>query len=147
MLKAVVLVSGLLGLALPAAAQVNDTDLKWGPAPPVLPAGAQAAMLAGDPSKPGIFVIRIRMPAGYKVPPHTHPSDEFVTVLSGDLSFGMGDVLDLAKAKKLSAGGFAVAATGMSHYVATSGGAELQVTAQGPFAIKYVNPADDPSHH
>jgi quercetin dioxygenase-like cupin family protein len=147
MLKAVVLISGVLGLAFPAAAQVNHADLKWGPAPAVLPAGAQVAVLAGDPGTTGQFVIRLKMPAGYKVPPHTHPTDEYVTVMSGDLAFGMGDKLDAAKATRLTAGGFALARTGMSHFAVSTGGAELEIAAQGPFVITYVNPADDPSRH
>lgn len=147
MLKTVVLISGLLGLAVPAAAQVNEADLKWGPAPAALPAGAQIAVLTGDPGKAGPFVVRVKLPAGYKVPPHTHPIDEYVTVLSGDLAFGMGDKLDAAKATRLTAGGFAVATTGMSHFVVSTGGAELQISAHGPFAITYVDPKDDPRGH
>src|SRR5262245_18855240 len=70
--------------------------LKWGPAPPALPPGAQATVLAGDPTKPGTFVIRLKAPDGYKVPLHTHPSDENVTVLQGTLNitYHKGDAME-----------------------------------------------------
>jgi len=120
--------------------------LQWGPAPPVLPKGGQMAVLAGDPGKSGPFVVRLKMPSGYKIPPHQHPTDEAVTVISGDFRFGMGDKLDEAKADKLGAGGFVDLPKNMNHY-AFSGGGEVvvQINSEGPFAIKYANPADDPS--
>ena len=147
MLKTVVLVSGLLCLSSQAAAQVNSSDLKWGPAPTAFPAGAQMAVLSGDPGKPGVFVIRLKMPAGYKIPAHHHPTDEYVTVVSGDFSLGMGDKLDPAKSAKLTPGGFAKAGAKMNHFAYSTGGAVVQVSAEGPFAMTYVNPADDPRHH
>ncbi len=137
MLKAVVLVSGLLCFTSPAAAQVNTGDLKWGPAPAVFPAGAQMSVLSGDPTKAGLFVLRLKMPAGYKIPAHQHPSDEYVTVISGDLS--------LAMSAKLAPGGFAVAGAKMNHFAFSNGGAVVQVSAEGPFGMTYVNPADDPT--
>lgn len=145
MQRTVVLVSGLLCLASPAAAQVNSADLKWGPAPAVFPTGAQMAVLSGDPGKPGVFVVRLKMPAGYKIPAHNHPTDEYVTVISGDLSLGMGDKLDPAKAAKLTPGGFAMAGAKMNHFALSTGGAVVQVSAEGPFGMTYVNPADDPT--
>ena len=84
------LVLGMLALAAPAQAQMNLADLKWGPAPPVFPAGAQMAVLSGDPGKAGSFVIRLMMPAGYKIAAHHHPTDEYVTVISGDFFLGHG---------------------------------------------------------
>lgn len=145
MLRTVVLVSGLLCLGSTATAQVNTGDLKWGPAPAVFPAGAQMAVLAGDPEKAGTFVIRLKMPAGYKIPAHNHPTDEYVTVVSGELSLGMGDKLDPAKSAKLGPGGFAVAGAQMNHFAFSPGGAVVQVSAEGPFALTYVNPANDPT--
>jgi quercetin dioxygenase-like cupin family protein len=145
MRRSVVLVSGLLFLSSPAVAQVNSADLKWGAAPAVFPAGAQMAVLSGDPGKAGVFVVRLKMPAGYKVPAHSHPTDEYVTVISGDLSLGMGDKLDPAKAAKLAPGGFAMAGAKMNHFAMSTGGAVVQIIAQGPFGMTYVNPADDPT--
>ena len=120
-------------------------DVKWGPPPPTLPPGAKLAVLAGDPASSGLVTLRVRMPAGYKIPPHWHPTEEHVTVLSGSLSVGMGDKLDEAQAKTLTAGGYAVAPANMHHFVFTKTGAVVQVHLNGPFGITYVNPADDPS--
>lgn len=127
-----------------AQAQVNNGDLKWGPAPPGLPAGAQLAVLSGDPGAQGMFTIRLRFPAGYAIAPHHHPADELVTVMEGSLSLGMGDAMDRAKASTLAPGGYVVAPANMNHYAFTPLGAIIQITAHGPFAITYVNPADDP---
>lgn len=127
-----------------APAQVDTSTLKWMPGPPGLPSGAEFAVLAGDPAKAGVFTIRARLPAGFVVPPHRHPVDEHVTVLAGEMSLGMGDTLDRTKARAIPAGGFALAAARMNHYVFTNSGATIQVTANGPFGITYVNPADDP---
>lgn len=128
-----------------ALAQVNSPDLKWGPAPAVFPTGAEMAVLAGDPAKAGTFVVRLKMPAGYQVPAHHHPTDEYVTVVSGDFSLGMGDKLDSAKGTALAPGGFAMAPANMNHYAWTKGGAVVQVSAEGPFALIYANPVDDPT--
>jgi quercetin dioxygenase-like cupin family protein len=128
-----------------AKAMTPDT-LQWAPAPPVLPKGGQMAVLAGDPGKKGLFVVRLKTPSGYKIPAHQHPTAEAVTVISGDLHYGMGDKLDESRAEKLGPGGFIDMPANMNHY-AFSGGGEviIQIAGEGPFAIKYVNPADDPS--
>jgi hypothetical protein len=147
MLKIALVLGGVLGLAGSAQAQVNSADLKWGPAPPVFPAGAQMAVLSGDPGASGTFVIRLKMPAGYKIAAHHHPTDEYVTVVTGDFSLGMGDKLDASKSAHLEAGGFAKAPAQMNHFAWTKSGAVVQVSADGPFAMTYVNPADDPTHH
>lgn len=144
-MRSIVLASALLiAGGTGASAQMNASELKWGPAPAAFPAGAQMAVLAGDPTKEGPFAIRFRMPAGFKVPPHSHPKDELVTVISGELSLGMGDKLDETKGKKLVAGGFAQAPAGMNHYVWTKSGAVVQVNAVGPFGMSYAEPANDP---
>ena len=127
-----------------AQAQVNPANLKWGPAPPGLPAGARLAVLSGDPGKKGLFTIRLRFPAGYAVAPHHHPADELVTVIGGQLSLGMGKQPNRSKASNLVAGGYVVAPANMNHYAFTRAGATIQITSQGPFEIVYVNPADDP---
>ncbi len=147
MRKIAFLLGGAIALAGPAYAQMNSTDLKWGPAPPVFPTGAQMTVLAGDPTKSGTFVIRLKMPAGYKVPAHHHPTDEYVTVISGDFALGMGDKLDETKSAHLVGGGFAEAPARMNHFAWTKDGAVVQISADGPFAMTYVNPADDPTHH
>ena len=147
MLKIALVLCGVLVLAAPAQAQMNSADLNWGPAPPVFPAGADMAVLSGDPSKSGTFVIRVKMPAGYKIPAHHHPTDEYVTVISGDFSLGIGDKLDETKSAYLTAGGFAMAPAQMNHFAWTKSGAVVQISADGPFTMTYVNPADEPTHH
>ena len=130
-----------------ASAQMNTPDLKWGPAPPVFAKGAQMAVLSGDPSKSGVFVIRLKVPAGYKVAAHHHPTDEYVTIIKGDMSLGMGDKLEMTKGASLKVGGFAMAPANMNHYAWSKHGAVVQVSAEGPFVMVYVNPADDPTKH
>jgi quercetin dioxygenase-like cupin family protein len=123
---------------------VAATDLKWVDGPPGLPPGAKMAVLNGDPGKKGSFTLRLQMPAGYKIPPHTHPTTERVTVISGAVHLGMGDKFDEAAGKELTAGGFAVLPAGMKHFAWASGEAIVQINSEGPFEIKYVNPSDDP---
>jgi len=73
---------------------VTPKDIKWQDGPPSLPKGAKIALLEGDPSKKGPFVIRVKMPDGYKVAPHTHAKDERLTVISGTLYLGMGGTFE-----------------------------------------------------
>jgi len=120
-------------------------EVKWGAPPPVLPPGAKFAVISGDPGATGLVTVRLEMPAGYAIAPHFHPTDEHVTVLKGTFSLGVGDVVDKAQAVTLSAGGYGVAMANMHHYAYTTTGATIQVHMQGPFAITYVSPADDPS--
>ena len=129
-----------------AHAQMNSNDLKWGPAPAVFPKGAQMAVLSGDPGKAGLFTVRLKMPAGYAIQAHHHPTTEYVTVVAGDFALGMGDKLDKSKGITLHAGGFAAAPAGMNHFAWAVTDAVVQVHAEGPFALTYVNPADDPSN-
>ena len=101
-------------------------------------------MLSGDPGKEGMFTIRLRFPPGYAIPPHSHPSDELVTVINGQLSLGMGSMMKRRTAATLLQGGYAVAPANMNHYAFTRSGATVQITAHGPFQVTYVNPRDDP---
>jgi quercetin dioxygenase-like cupin family protein len=102
------------------------------------------AVLEGDPGKKGPFTVRLQAPAGYKIPPHTHPTAERVTVISGALHLGMGDKLDEAAGQELAAGSFAVMPAGMKHFAWATDETVIQISSMGPFAIKYVNLADDP---
>ncbi len=131
-------------VAKPEHVMFSGSDLKWGDAPSSLPAGAKLAVLSGDPGKPGMFAIRLQMPAGYKIPAHTHPTDEVVTVISGTCSFGMGPKYDDAAAKEAPAGAFVVMPAGMQHFAGSKAGCVVQVQSTGPFQVTYVNPADDP---
>ena len=123
----------------------NASALKWMPAPPGLPKGAQITVLAGDPAKSGSFVIRLKLPSNYAIPAHHHPTTENVTVLNGTLYAGMGDKLDRAASKPFVAGGFAALPAQMNHFAWTKAPTVIQIEAEGPFSIAYVNAADDPS--
>jgi anti-sigma factor ChrR (cupin superfamily) len=142
---ALLLVSASASFADDMKMPVNAKDLKWGPAPAVFPKGAEATIISGDPSKDGPYVLRLKMPGGYKIPAHNHPTTEYVTVLSGNFHLGMGDKLDETKGMELTAGGYGEATANMNHYAWASSPVVVQVHGQGPFAMTYVNPADDPS--
>ena len=120
--------------------------LKWMDAAGAgLPAGAKMAVVSGDPSKAGPFVIRAKFPANYAVPPHHHPGDEVVRVMdSGTLNYGMGDKLDRTNAGGLTKGYHVTMMAGMNHWVFTTDPVEIQVSGNGPFVIVYDNQADDP---
>jgi quercetin dioxygenase-like cupin family protein len=136
---------GSAAVAADSPIVASSKDVKWGPAPPILPKGAMMAVMAGDPGAAGLVAVRLKIPAGYKIPAHWHPTDEQVTVLSGTLAIGMGDKLDEAKGVTLRAGGFGVAPAHMNHYAWTKTGGVIQINLMGPFALTYVNPADDPT--
>lgn len=140
-----------LVILAPAAAQqqhqhamVNAGDVTWTDGPSSLPKGSQMAVLYGDPSKDGIFVMRLKMPANYKIAPHTHAVDEVVTVVSGEFNLGMGPQFDAAKTKAITAGGVIAMPPGMQHYVQVNQETVVQLSTRGPWSIAYVNPADDP---
>ena len=130
----------------PAHVMENAGTAKWGPAPPMLRPGAQIAVLAGDPTKPVAYAVRLRFPAGYDIPAHSHPTDEHVVVVSGELFMGMGDRLDKKAGQGLAAGGFALMPAHANHFAYTKAETTIVLYGQGPVEFKYVNPADDPRH-
>ena len=124
---------------------VTPDMVKWGPAPPSLPPGAQLAVLDGDPAKAGApYVLRAKLPDGYKVPPHWHPVDENVTVLKGALVMGLGEKFDKSAGKELPVGSYSKMPKGVRHFAWAKGETVIQLNGTGPFEIHYVNPADDP---
>ena len=128
-----------------AGAQSAAPALKWGAAPAVFEPGAQMAVLQGDPSKAGEeFTVRLRLPNGYKIAPHTHPTAENITVIEGTFLVGMGSTLDRTKMMALPRGAFVSAPAEHAHYAVARGETVVQVHAIGPFALTYVNPADAP---
>jgi len=140
------------GLLTTVAAQHSHVlqapkEVQWGPAPPMVPPGAQIAVVAGDPSKSVPYTVRLKFPANYAIPAHSHPTDEHVVVTSGALTFGMGDKLAKGNAanKTLPVGGFALMPANMNHFAYTSEETTIVLYGQGPVQFKYVNPADDPS--
>jgi quercetin dioxygenase-like cupin family protein len=120
------------------------TSIEWKVGPAGLPPGAKMAVLEGDPTKEGAFVVRFQFPEGYHIPPHTHPKTERVTVISGALYLATGEALDRRSAKKLPAGSFGYWPAGMKHTAWSEGETVIQLHGVGPWQINYVNPADDP---
>ena len=123
---------------------VVPADITWKDGPASLPKGIKSAVVEGDPTKAGPFTMRIKLPANYKIPPHSHPAIEHVTVVSGSFHMGLGEVFDESKATKLPLGGFAVMQIGTRHFAFTKEEATIQLHGIGPWGITYVNPADDP---
>jgi quercetin dioxygenase-like cupin family protein len=124
-------------------ATVQSDTLKWAP-PPAYGQGAQIAVIKGDPTKEGMYVVRLKVPAGFKIPAHTHANDENVTVLSGSFNIGTGDKLDEKKGTLIKTGGYSYVARGMTHYAWFTEETVLQLHGMGPQGITYVNTADDP---
>jgi quercetin dioxygenase-like cupin family protein len=137
--------------ALGAASPVQEgpililpADVKWADAPESLPPGSSICVLQGDPAKEGMFTLRLKFPADYRVPPHTHPTSEAVTVLGGTLFMSMGDKFDASKAKGMAAGSFIGIPRKISHFAYTREETIIQISGMGPFELNYVNPAEDP---
>jgi quercetin dioxygenase-like cupin family protein len=131
-----------------AAAQhvivATPDSITWGDAPAMLPAGAKAAVLEGNPAKPGPFTLRLSFPDGYTIPPHYHPVPEHVTVIKGTLLVGMGSELDPTKFAELPAGTFGFIPPRMRHFARAKGDVIIQLHGTGPWRLIYVNSADDP---
>jgi quercetin dioxygenase-like cupin family protein len=135
----------LTGVAqTPAHVMENLNTAKWGPAPPFLPAGAQIAVLAGDPTKAAPYTVRLKFPANYDIPAHSHPTDENVAVVSGEFFVGMGTKLDRKTGLGLHVGGYALMPANANHFAYTKGEVTILLYGTGPVEFKYVNPADDP---
>jgi len=138
-------------IGAPATAQETDghsiiapQEIKWGPAPPSIPSGAQAVVLYGDPGKEGLFSLRLKLPKDYAIPPHTHPKPEIVTVISGAFRLGMGEEAAKNKGRALPAGSFFALSPGLAHFAFADEDTVIQLNSAGPWSLTYVNPADDP---
>jgi quercetin dioxygenase-like cupin family protein len=125
---------------------LTPSDLKWTPAPleTGIPAAVQMTVLSGDPSKSGLFSVRLKIPDGGKVAPHWHPTDEHVTVIEGTFAAGMGDKFDESALHEFPTGSYVLMPKRMHHFATAKGETIVQVHAMGPFLLNYVNPADDP---
>jgi uncharacterized protein (TIGR02246 family) len=126
------------------AAHFHVRELVWRDGPPSLPPGAKIAVLEGDPGKAGPFTFRLKVPGGYRIPPHFHPVIEHVTVVSGAFSIGQGERWDAAKLVRLDAGDFIHMPPGSRHFALATGETVVQLHSTGPWGITYVNPQDDP---
>jgi anti-sigma factor ChrR (cupin superfamily) len=149
----VLVVSAVLGLAAGATRVLAQEQhhlvvpvdkVQWGPAPPILPAGAQLAVLEGNPGAKGPVVMRLKLPANYVIPPHWHSMHERITVISGTFNIGNGDKVDRQATQALAAGGFLSLPAKMHHYAWVKDPTVVQINLDGPFDLFYVNAADDP---
>ncbi|HEY8579350.1 MAG TPA: cupin domain-containing protein [Beijerinckiaceae bacterium] len=137
-------------LACPSAAlaeehhaAVQPSQLKWA-APAAYGPGAMMAVVRGDPTKPGTYIVRLKAPAGFRIAPHTHPNDENVTVRTGSFNIGTGDKFDESRGVRVETGGYSFVMKGMTHYAWFTEDTEIQLHGTGPQGVAYVNPADDP---
>lgn len=129
------------GRAAAEAKLVRAAEMQWRDGPPTLPPGAQMVVLDGDPRKEGSFTMRLKMPPGYKIPPHTHPTAERVTVISGTVHLGIGEKFDEGGGRELKPGDFAVVPAGVPHFAWSPGAAVLQIQSEGPFERQFVESA------
>ena len=142
---AVVLLFVPIVLADPSLIEIHSPQsIEWKEGPATLPKGAMMAVLEGDPAKPGPFVFRVKVPDGYRVPPHTHPKTERITVISGTFNVGMGGVFDAEKTQAMPAGSYGYWPAGMKHFVWAKGETVLQFHGDGPWSIEYLRASDDP---
>jgi quercetin dioxygenase-like cupin family protein len=126
----------------PVHTVVAPADVQW----KTLRPGAEMAVVSGDPAKAGSpFVIRFRYHEKARIPPHWHPVDEHLTVLSGTFRIGMGERGDEGSTTALGVGAYALLPAKMAHYAWADANTVIQAHGVGPFSINYVNPADDPS--
>jgi quercetin dioxygenase-like cupin family protein len=126
------------------AVSVLPDQVSWKDGPPSLPAGAKAAVLEGDPKEEGPFTMRLSLPDGYRIPPHSHPAAERLTIIKGTFGLGMGDKFDRSAVNSMPAGSYISMEPGTRHFVLAQGNTVVQINGMGPWKINYVNPADDP---
>jgi quercetin dioxygenase-like cupin family protein len=123
---------------------IHSEDIVWKPFP-AFPTAARIAVLVGEPSKPGAYLIRVKLPAGTKMLAHSHPEDRIYTVISGVFYIGLGDEFDESKLSANAPGSVLVLPGGQPHFHwAKSGEYVTQVSAIGPLGITYVDPLNDP---
>lgn len=123
---------------------VKGDAVHWVDGPPSLPKGAKIAIIEGPLDQAVPFTMRIKLPPNYHIPPHSHPAIEHVTVIAGSFHLGMGDKADKAKATALPMGSLAIMQPKTTHFGYTEVETVVQVHGVGPWAVNYVNPADDP---
>ena len=123
---------------------ILSEDVDWKPFP-AFPPSARLAIMVGQPTEPGPYVIRVKVPAGVKLMPHRHPEDRVYTVISGVFYIGVGERFDGEKLEAYPPGAVIVLPGGTPHFHwARSGEYVTQVTAIGPLGLQYLNPDDDP---
>jgi quercetin dioxygenase-like cupin family protein len=130
--------------AVPGALQFDAASVVFRAAPPSMPKGVELAVLEGNPQAPGIFTLRLKAPPGFLLPPHTHPVEERVTVLSGSVAVGFGRRVERKSARTFGAGAFYVNPPGAPHYVFSDDGAVVQITGLGPWQVEPLAPPSKP---
>jgi quercetin dioxygenase-like cupin family protein len=120
----------------------HQQAVQWAPAPEVLPPGAQIAVLEGNPGAAEEFTLRLKFPNGYKIPPHTHPTAENVTVLTGTFLAGMGQTFYESDLQSFRQNDFVTIPANHPHYAMARGETVVQVHGVGPFTLTYVNAAN-----
>ena len=154
-MRKAIIIAGLAWtiLGAPAIAAAEDgvhhvtfeaSEIPWRPDLNDAVAGAKVALLYGNPSREGVFVIRLVLPKGWRRAPHTHPQPEIITVLSGSLLIGHGAVTNASDEQRVGSGGFSALPPEMIHYAHVDEDTVIQISTTGPWSIKYVNPTDDP---
>jgi quercetin dioxygenase-like cupin family protein len=122
---------------------LRAAELKWS-AVPSLPPGAEIALIEGPMNQAVPFTVRLRFPANYAIPPHTHPAVERVTVLSGTFHMGMGEKFSRPATQPVHAGDIVIMHPGTAHYAWTEAETVVQLHGTGPWGVTYINPNDDP---
>jgi quercetin dioxygenase-like cupin family protein len=123
---------------------VLPEDIDWKPFA-AFPPSARLAVVVGDPTKPGPYVIRVKVPSGLKLMPHKHPEDRVYTIISGVFYIGLGDEFDANKLQAYPPGGVIVLPGNTSHFHwARSGEYVSQVQGIGPLGLEYLDSRDDP---
>jgi len=135
------------GLPPKAFGSILQEDVQWAKFP-AFPEQARLAVLVGEPSKAGPYLVRVKVPAGVTLMPHTHPEDRIYTVISGVFYIGLGKTFDASKLVAYAPGSVVVLPANTPHFHrALSGEYVTQVTGVGPLGVEYVNPHDDPRSH
>ena len=123
---------------------ISPQEIKWAAGPSSLSPGAEFAVLYGDPAKDELFAMRLKLPKGFKIAPHTHTKPEIVTVISGTFRLGMGEKADQSNTKPLPTGSLFALSPGMAHFAFIDEDTVVQLNSTGPWTVTYVSPADDP---
>lgn len=155
-MKHVLILATIAATALPAVAaeqpipyrgqghvMIDPADLEWSDVAS-MPPPAQIAVIEGDLAEAEPFTVRLRLPDGYRIEPHTHPAFERVTVLSGTLHFGAGERFDPTRMRALGPGGVAIMPPGAPMFARAEGDTVIQLHGTGPWGIEYLDPAHDP---
>ena len=126
---------------------IHSEDILWRVFP-AFPPAARLAVLVGDPTQPGPYLIRVKLPAGTKMLPHRHPEDRIYTVISGVFYIGLGDEFDATKLEAYPPGAVVVLPGNTHHFHwAKSGEYVTQITAMGPLGMEYISAKDDPRNN